>query len=238
MTMERPKTKTVACPQCGVMVERAIIWFGEREILANTGCLCGECATVQKNAVAAQGEAERHLARWVSRVPEDYHRARVDRVAKELRPALKWEPTEGQRRLGIVGPVKAGKTMTAALVVKNLGLAFCWTNGFAGKALYTVATAGEGDERRIAAGTWLRWQDTPLLVLDDVDKGNPTEAWASALFALLERRNAHCLPTIWTANHGPGALARKLKKCGDAELADAIERRLCGGALIVTAAKP
>lgn len=234
---ELPKTKIVACPQCGADVEREIVWFHGREILADRGCLCDDCEAERHSALQTLTEDARHLAQWNARVPEDYHRAQVDRVPKELRPALKWQPCEKFRRLGITGPPRAGKTMVAALIARELKIPFRWTNGFAARGLYNAAVSAEGDERRIAAATWLRWQECPLLVLDDVDKGKPTEAWSSALFALLEARNGHCLPTIWTANLAPGALARKFKLAGDSELADAIERRLCGGSLVITVSK-
>lgn len=231
---ERPTTKLVSCPQCGESFHRAIVYWDGREIMAERGCLCDDCESVRAAAVAAADARAAHLERWRSRVPDDYHRAAPERVSDAIRPILEWKPADGCRRLGISGPPGAGKTMAVALVVRDLLMPFQWTNGFAARSLYTKAVTSEQEERRAAGRAWMRLVETPLLVLDDVDKGNFTESWAPALFDLLESRNNQRLPTIWTANLGPGALAAKIgKRCGDQDMADAIERRLCQGAKLI-----
>ena len=233
---DRPTHKTVSCPECAAPFDRAIVWFGDREFMADRGCLCDRCESSRQQAVAAADAESRHLALWARRVPEDYHRASVAEVASWAIPALNWAPSEGRRRLGLHGTPGSGKSMAVALVVKTLRIPFRWTNGFAARSIYNLAVSGEDPEkRRTAAMKWERLTNCDLLVLDDVDKGNFTEAWAGALFDLLEFRNGARLPTIWTANLGPGPLARKIgDKCKDQEQADAIERRLCGGALLIS----
>lgn len=226
----RPTTKLVSCPECSASFERAIVWFDGREIMADRGCLCDECESKRAAAIAALTAREKHLELWLHRTPDDYHRAAVERVCPSLRPALEWRPVDGCCRLGLWGVPGGGKSMAAALVVKDAGIPFRWTNGFAARATYNAAVTGEGESRRKAAASWLNLLEAPLLVLDDADKGNFTEAWASALFDLMEARNGACLPTIWTSNNGPGGLAKKMGKCGDPDLAASIERRLCGGA--------
>lgn len=230
----RPTIKTVACPECGASVSRTIIWFGDREFQADRGCLCDACEEKRVSAVATVTAREKHLEQWKQRAPDDYRRAAAEQVSIPLRPALDWRPMEGCRRLGLWGAPGSGKSMAAALVVRDAGLPFRWTNGFAARGLYNSAVSSDDPEkRREDSRLWQRLMSAPLLVLDDVDKSNFTEAWASALFDLLEHRNSNCLATIWTANYGPGGLAQKFSKCGDIELAQAIERRLCSGALII-----
>lgn len=232
---QRPTHKTVACPECGAQFQREIVWFGDREFLAQRGCLCDACEATRSAAVAAVDAEQRFLTLWRNRLPEDYLRCDADKVHEKLRPALQWAPAEGCRRLGLCGTPGTGKSMAVALVLKTLRTPFRWTNGFAARALYNAAVMTEdAEKRREAVRQWERICEAELLVLDDVDKGNFTEAWCGALFDLLESRNGRKLPTVWTANLQPGQLCKKFAKCGDAEQADAIERRLCQGALILT----
>lgn len=229
---DRPTHKSVTCPQCAAPFERAIVWFDGREIMADRGCLCDTCEERRAAAVAAASAEERHLELWKARAPEDYHRAATTHVQPALHPALAWRPSAASRRLGLWGPPGTGKSMAAALIVRAAGVPFRWISGFSARAAYNTSVTGDGEARKRATTTWLRLLEADLLVLDDVDKGNFTEAWASALYDILEARNGNCLPTIWTANHGPDAMSRKMAKCGDHDLADSIERRLCGGAAI------
>jgi hypothetical protein len=230
-----PTHKLVSCPQCGEQFHRAIVWWDGREIMADRGCLCDGCEATREAAAAAADARSVHLARWREIVPDDYHRATVEDVPTALRLCLEWRPAEGCRRMGIVGDAGKGKTMVVALLVKDFLTQFQWTNGFAARSIYTKAVTADETERKAASKAWLRLVETPLLVLDDVDKGNFTEAWASALFDLLESRNGKQLSTIWTANLGPGRLAAKIGRCGDPEMANAIERRLCMGAKLIHA---
>lgn len=231
-----PTHKTVTCPECGETFQRAIVWFGGREIMADRGCLCDACEGKRAQAVAAVDAENRFLSLWRNRLPEDYLRADPAKVAECLRPALEWAPAEGCRRLGLAGAAGAGKSMAVALVLKSLRVPFRWTNGFAARGLYNAAvTTDDQEKRKAAVKAWERICDAEMLVLDDVDKGNFTDAWCGALFDLLESRNGRKLPTIWTANLLPGQLCAKFAKSGDREQADAIERRLCQGAMILTA---
>lgn len=233
------RLKTVSCPECGASFERPAVVYGEREFLADRGCLCDACEGKRAAAVQAVSEKEKFLAMWKTRVPEDYHRADRSKIHLSLRKVLDWAPAPGCRRLGVYGPPGAGKSMAIAHSVLDLGMPFSWTNGFAARSIYNLHVSGNDEERRDAGKRWRRFRDTPLLVLDDVDKGNFTEAWAGALFDLLEHRNSSCLPVIWTSNLGPGQIAKKIAlKSFDEEQAQAIERRLCDGALILKAEKP
>ncbi len=228
------ETRTAPCPFCTVPVTRVVVRWGEREILAETPCLCDECDAVARLQKAAQTAAERRQAYCDKHIPADYHRAIAGKVPAALRPLLHWRPTATETRLGITGSPGVGKSFAVALLVRALERKFVWLTGFAAKALYTRAVTSEDEERKPAAAQWLQLATVDLLVLDDIDKGNMTEAWANALYELLETRVSKLRPFIWTANHHPGpkGLAGKFAKCGDRNLADAIERRLCEGAKV------
>lgn len=228
MGLDHPTHKSVRCPECHHPFLRAIVWFMGRELMADRGCLCDNCEAVRAAGVAAVSKKAKHLTLWADRVPDDYHAAREDKTPALFLPAIHWRPSADSRRLGLYGKPGSGKSMAASLTVKNAEIPFRWTNGFAAREVYNRSVSSENPEKRKeAVKQWDQWLNAPLLVLDDVDKGNFTEAWASALFSLMEHRNSMRLPTIWTANHGPGQLAAKFAKCGDVELAAAIERRLC-----------
>lgn len=229
-------TKTVNCPQCQSPFERPVVIFNGREILADRGCLCDTCEETRKSAILSIETKSKFLAHWERRVPEDYHYPEVSRVSVPYRPALAWRPDVANRKLGIAGPPGTGKSMVAALVSKRLEKFLRWVNGFSARATYNKSVTGEGNARKEAEAAWDDLLRIDVLVLDDVDKGTFTEAWASALFELLEQRNSTRKITIWTANHLPGQLSAKFTgQHGDKDLANAIERRLCQAATIITA---
>lgn len=226
--------KIVTCPECSEIFERPVVLWEGAEIMATRGCLCDACEAKREAAVSAVNARERHLVQWRTRMPEDYHRADPAKVSPALRVVQSWRPVAGVRRLGISGAPGAGKSMAVAAMLRDFVTPFQWTNGFAARSIYNFAVSGSDEQRHDAGIKWRRFRETPLLVLDDVDKGNFTEAWAGALFDLLEHRNGACLATVWTANLGPGPLAKKIGlKSGDTEQAEAIERRLCDGALLL-----
>lgn len=66
--------------------------------------------------------------------------------------------------------------------------------------------------------------DAPLLFIDDLGKVKNTEAWAAALFYLINHRVTKQLPTFMTSNLAPEALATRL----EASLAD----RLTSGVVV------
>ena len=78
-----------------------------------------------------------------------------------------------------------------------------------------------------------RMAETPILVLDDLGKGNPTEWESSLWYSVAEARNAARLPTIVTSNYDGGELIGRLTAKGDESTALAIVSRLRGGALTV-----
>ncbi len=230
------ETRTAPCPTCGVPVARPVVLWGGREILSFIPCLCDACDAEASARSAALDAIAQFAAYCDKRIPADYHRAVRAKVPDSLRPVLEWRPSSIESRLGITGAPGLGKSMAVALLVRAIGRKFVWLTGFEAKAIYTRAVTAEGEERKLAAAQWLQLSTVDLLILDDIDKGNCTEAWANALYELIECRNSHLRPFIWTANHHPGpkGLAGKFARCGDRNLADAIERRLCGGARVVS----
>jgi DNA replication protein DnaC len=66
-----------------------------------------------------------------------------------------------------------------------------------------------------------------VLAIDDLSQPKFTEAFASALFDLLEHRNSHRLAVLWTSQKSLPDLRSKIaEQCEDRDQADAISRRL------------
>ena len=134
------------------------------------------------------------------------------------------------RNVFIVGDNGNGKSVLAASIAMALI--------DQGKAARFVNAAIEAQAIRNGFGNggtdaYERMAETPILVLDDLGKGNPTEWESSLWYSIAEARNAARLPTIVTSNYDGGALISRLTASGDDSTARAIVSRLRGGALTV-----
>lgn len=161
------------------------------------------------------------------KIPDDYKSASREGM-EWAKAALQWDPKKNTV-LAIWGPVGQGKSSAAAVVAIESGRYVEWANGYKARDLYNAYSRGEYSKEWMQTPPWMRLFRAPLLVLDDIDKGTFTAAWLAALYGLIEHRVSNKLPFIWTANYGPGELARKFRGSGidgDPETADAIERRL------------
>ena len=221
--------RTAPCPICGTMVSRLRVFFWERELYADTPCLCHSCHDAHLREEAAKKAAYSFRAHWEKHVPADYQKAMADQVPPYYRPALRWQPSPGCNGVGIHGPSGSGKTHALALLALSLAIPFRWVTGARMRQLAIDAATLDGPAREDARKDLAALRDVPLLVIDDLAEVRFTEAWADKLFEVLEHRNGSRRLTCWTAQHGPGQLAAKISggKDVDAGTGNAIERRLC-----------
>jgi len=229
------ETRIAPCPGCKKAFERPVARLNGNEIFASAEVLCPACTSIQ--AVAPPPiPADLFEIAWRDRLPAEYRAADPARVPARLRPLLTWTPQAFQHGLGVVSPPGIGKSMAVACLLRlRRERFFRWFNGSAIRSLaIRVATAEIGLERSRLESEWASLYRAGILVLDDVDKARFTEAWVDRLFDLLEQRRNRLLPTFWTANMPPAALTEKIaRSIHDRDSAQAIERRLCAGAMVM-----
>jgi chromosomal replication initiation ATPase DnaA len=231
--MTATPTRSVECPACRRQYDRPAVMLGGVELFRSARVLCPECsaaAAAEPAPVVDPFEAE-----WQRRMSDEYRQARPERVPTRLAQVLAWNPDHHPNGIGIIGPPGAGKSFAiAALLRQRRERFFRWYNGAAIRQLAMRAATTDGEERRALEGEWSYLYRAGVLVLDDVDKAKFTEAWADRLFDLLEQRRNRRLSTLWTANLTPAALTEKITRAiHDLGQAQAIERRLCAGSLII-----
>jgi|GEM_PF-4710535 len=216
-------TCPVVCPKCATPVA-PIHW----DRLTSTGpwiqtTPCPQCAR-QRDREALLEARERHLAHYRAAVPANY-RPLSDGGTTDIRHP-DWAEFKGSAQLhslkawdrrshpwaAIIGPGGHLKTRVAGLAARELalqGLSLLWVNG----ASLGWASSTRADRQRSGASnehlhTW-RTHDG-ILILDDLWKGNLTPSYVASLYHLLEHRNAHRLPLLWTANTHPAHMGAHL----------------------------
>lgn len=151
-------------------------------------------------------------ARWKMVIPQLYQNTDTahDRFNQALfEHVMKWEPLPDQPWLGMVGPTGRCKTRCAVERLKVFAVEqltswdFIAATDLASTVRSQYGEQGASNKERID-----RLYNVHALVIDDLDKINPTKSVLEALFGILERRMSHCLPTIWTANQPPDKFCR------------------------------
>lgn len=168
---------------------------------------CGDCAE-------RQGEQAKREEAWALICPPLYRDTDPARLnPKLLAKVAAWTGDDG-RGLLMAGKTGAGKTRTAFLALRqryDSGKTVCAVSG----PKFDIACARQfsddqsaKDAKRLLANC----TTAGVLLFDELAKGKFTERVETELFALIEHRTSHLLPTIWTTNSSDKELAERLSE--------------------------
>lgn len=223
----RPPEK---CPFCGAELATVSVRFMERGKWVERGGLpcfgsCG-CAgskrKLEEMRVKRQAKGENLRARYRrAEIPERYVDAPVP--CTDLLRAV-----QAGRGAWVHGPNGTGKSAYAASALMGwLGGGERGLYAYAPEALRRIASEFDEDSEAY----YERLCETPLLVLDDLGKEEPTERRASALSAVVDARWGAKLPTVVTSNFAPSEWVARM---GGSSTARGIASRLMQGAFAKT----
>lgn len=204
---------------------------------------------------ALQTALETTKAKLCDMTPPRYQLTDVKHPAfnRELwRQVKDWKPSDELPFLGLVGESGACKTRIGFALFKRLVIGqvkpregdshpvrimvptfmALTSTGLARLVGAQFATTGhrdlwDNDARGDARANLDRIRVADFVLLDDLGKAKNTPAVAAELFAIIDHRHAHNLPTIWTANSTPeeivqgmsadmaGPLAGRLIECSN-----------------------
>lgn len=213
------------CEHCGRKLERYSFEVLGKKVTFLDTCDCAG-ATAERDPMRYNRDTEQ------SRRESRYERAGIGSMYRTADASCHdyVRAVESGRNVYIHGPNGSGKSMLAASIAKKLCDAYVdvlFVN--ACHAVKTLQAAMDGKETDI----YERMCSVPVLVIDDIGKGNPTEWDASTWYSVMEARYAEALPTVVTTNYSGSELIVRLTAKGDDSTAKAILSRLRGGAVVV-----
>ena len=241
------------CPHCGAEMPRICFILGSTLCITphDTGCTCPE-ANAEREAKEAQRKKEQAEAEAKERAEKielmqkragmgDRERRKTfDTMeqtpdnfsaileAKEYAAAYTNKTQREKSSLYICGDLGTGKTHLAAAIANKIiqhGRAVKFTTF--SRMLQDIRSAFYAESRETEAEAVKRYQNAPILFIDDLGKEKPTEWNIALLFSLIDFRYCNGLPTVITSNYTLDDLADKLTPpMGDKMTAEAITDRL------------
>lgn len=209
----QPVMETKACMKCFAPVECEVI-----EIMGRTlqfDVLCPECqAEYDARCEQERRDADARKAQeaFDAMCPPLYRSSDPKRIpAAFLREIEAWQL--GDQGIGLIGPAGTCKTRAAWMLLKRLHFAGVCVYGLTATAFAKSCAnqwADNPEAQAAAEHVIERCHSAAVLLLDDMGKQKFTERAETELFALLEYRTSHLLPTIWTANAEKGTLKEML----------------------------
>lgn len=209
------KTEIKICSDCNQSYEHEIFTLYGKVYL-ETHSVCDSCSEARE-AKDAQNRRERVARReWERVVPIGYRK--TDTAHPGFNKALwgqlsKWSPEMGG--FGLVGVTGRSKTRCIALLTKRLiwrgyKVEWCLATKFQ-KAAQRQWDNEQGFKYRERVR---RWQNTEVLILDDLGKQKWTDSVEQEFYDLLEHRTSNELLTLWSANTAPEEMikAKQLTK--------------------------
>lgn len=241
------------CPHCGAEMPRICFILGTTLLFTphDIDCTCTE-ATAEREAKEAQRKKEKEEAAAQERAEkiermqrragmgERERRKTFDNMeqtpdnfsaimeAREYATAYTEKTQREKSSLYICGDLGTGKTHLAAAIANQIiqhGRAVKFTTF--SRMLQDIRAAFYADTRETEAEAVKRYQNAPILFIDDLGKEKATEWNIALLFSLIDYRYCNGLPTIITSNYTLDDLADKLTPIGgDKMTAEAITDRL------------
>jgi len=209
----QPIVEIKACAECFSPVECQVVEvFGRR---LQFEILCDECHARYSERMALEtASAKRRRAReaFDAMCAPLYRDSDPSRIPVAfVREIEAWEV--GPEGVGFVGRAGCGKTRAAWMLLKRLHFAGHGVFGLTATQFSKACAEQWNDDNAVrarAAELLARCVDAEILLLDDMGKQKFTERAETELFALLEHRTSHLVPTIWTANAERGTLKEML----------------------------
>lgn len=215
-------TKTFACSECGNEFDYEPVEWRGRELSAPTICaLCGEEQEREERRRAEQDRFEERLR--TSGLPAGLHGFDYSGFthAAAVNAAKQWASGEIPG-LCLTGSVGVGKTRLAAAATweRLHGKGTKWVSV---ARLLTQLRSGFGDNAKAEASSIVAGKGA--IVLDDLDKVNPTDYGREVIFATLDGRVEEGAPLLVTTNLPPSEIGERL--------GDAVMSRLVGYCRVV-----
>jgi DNA replication protein DnaC len=227
------------CPECGTDVERVLpagTIVSLAKLMRGMALTCTDCSErldeeeeARKIRMERQGREERcELPPLLRGLSWDGYSVERPGAAAAVDAAREWAAGEHAKRgLLYVGPVGVGKTTLAAIAMwaalDRIGVRYVNVAELAVKM-----TAAFGDKDRQAALRVLTGRGP--VVLDDLDKVNPSMQVLSHLYTAIDGRVQAGTSMIVTTNMDPQALLEKFSKVRQGD--DASERRVAAEAIV------
>ena len=225
------QVRGMSCPECNTPLNSPLTGWAAIDAIP---VLCDACATKHREETK-QGDRARAIRVRVARLKQlgDLSEATASASFGESDAAIEGTNPEAWA---------AGRVWTP-----DAGNLYLWGRPGTGKSylgrclLHQMIQSGhdvaEVTARRVekvaarfdeGAGTWLRWTQARLLLLDDIDKPKWNSGALAALWELLDTRASANLRTIVTANVGPREILAMLHEANVANesVADATLNRL------------
>lgn len=215
---------TTNCEFCGAALQmRSIELIGKPVLVGYEPCMCA--GAVRQRELEEEAEAERERREREDARLKSYEKAGISpRFISAEHPRAREcaDAVQGGRNLYVFGAVGTTKTTLVSAVSKTLvdrKLAVRFTSMW--RVLDDIKAGFRDNSDPLPA-----YQRVQVLVLDDLGKESPTDFALERLFALVDERYNHLLPTIVTTQYKRSMLLERLAKHGDYEIAKAIVSRL------------